>query len=252
MNQTLSKSILEDDVYTNDDLSCFNNLQWEMTELLEYLKDCNLRKITYFKISLGILSVFVTGFGFLINAAVQNSPVVSAISFQALVSLALIIMGLLTYTVIKELYSIHASRIITLRQMNCLRQTMDSIRFRKYEGRDPESYKELRSDSTVYWLRFGQHRKLPIENEDLKNVERSMSRSPDMFMMTILLIISILLQISGVVYLAKAHAFQPWGEWGGIGIGIFLTLATGYFLSDFKRSQIELKKALGIKSNASQ
>ena len=245
MNTTLAQNILDDDLYTNDDLSCFNNLQWEMSELLEYLKDCNLRKITYFKIALGILSVFVTGFGLVINASVQQSPIVSAISFQALISVVLIIMGLLTYTILRELYSIHASRVTALRQMNCLRQTMDSIRFRKHEGKYPENLEELRSKGTHYWERFGQHRKLPIENEELKKVEQSISRSPDMFMIVIIFFISILLQISGVIYLVKGAAFH---SLGGIGIGVFLTLTTLYFVNDFKKSREQLRRALGIKS----
>ncbi len=126
MESTTTKSVedtpiskLEDtNCYTNDDMSSFNNCQWEMKALLDYLIDCNVRKITYFKIALGILSVFISGFGFVINAAVRVSPIIHSIPFQALISLSLIIMGLLTYTVIRELYSIFVRRIFALRQMN--------------------------------------------------------------------------------------------------------------------------------------
>ena len=58
MESTTTKSVedtpiskLEDtNCYTNDDMSSFNNCQWEMKALLDYLIDCNVRKITYFKI----------------------------------------------------------------------------------------------------------------------------------------------------------------------------------------------------------
>lgn len=252
MESTTTKSVedtpiskLEDtNCYTNDDMSSFNNCQWEMKALLDYLIDCNVRKITYFKIALGILSVFITGFGFVINAAVRVSPIIHSIPFQALISLSLIIMGLLTYTVIRELYSIFVRRIFALRQMNCLRQSMDSIRFKKCVCRFPDGIEELYARDTEYWKYFGQYRVLPLGNEAPEKVDMSISRSPDLFMMIVLFGVSFLLQGMGVGYLVIGTAFN---SLGGFGVGVVLTITTSLIIGDFLKSRSKLISSLAVR-----
>lgn len=107
--------------YTEDDLYCFENLQWEMGQLSEFLKDCNHRKITYFKISLGLLSVLITVFGIMLHAVSREFDFSSSIEAQLIVAAITIAVSLLNYTIVKKLFSIHSSRVHVIRQMNCLR-----------------------------------------------------------------------------------------------------------------------------------
>lgn len=229
--------------YTEDDLHCFENIQWEMGELTDFLIDCNHRKITFFKFSLGVMSVFITIFGILFKAISEGYTLSSNKEIQIIIAIILLVMCFINYIIIKELFSIHSSRVLVIRQMNCLRQVMDSIRFKKHEGSYPSNVSELNNETSKYWNIFGKHRKLQLENSSLKDSEKSWSKSPDMFMILILLIVSIFLQLSASLYLVTS---QEIGNILSFLTGGIVVLTSIFMVMDVRNSRDSLKKSLGI------
>jgi len=207
--------------YSDDDLHCFNNLQWEMGALQQYLQDCNLRKSALFKISLAGFSIVATGLVTIFGFFADHSNLVIESPFNIIFGLVLFSIGLVNIVIIKELVSIHASRLITFRQMNCIRQAMDSVRFKKHEGRYPNDWKELKQTDTKYWLTFGKHRKLPIENSGLKASESRFFRSPDKFMIFVITMLSLVLLLSPLILILATSVA---GFYAGIYSGVISTL----------------------------
>lgn len=186
--------------FSDDERQCIENIHWELDALLEYLKDCNSRKITLFKVALAVFSVLTTGLVTIYSLYSKGAGKGIEEPFDILFVVVLVSMGLINFSIIKELISIHASRLITYRQMNCLRQAMDSIRYARYEGKYPEAISELRATGTAYWKAFGQHRKLPLDNAALRQSEKGLFRSPDKFMILIIASLSLVVMMSPLVY----------------------------------------------------
>lgn len=184
--------------YSKDDLNCFNNLQWEMSELNEYLKDCNQRKITYFKFSIGLITVLITLFGTVFGIYKENSKIIKEADIHWLFIAILLVVCFLNFSVTKELFSLHASRVLTYRQMNSLRRAMDSIRYKRYEGNYPENLEVMKDENTNYWKEFGRHRKLPLESSGLRKNEKNWLQSPDKLMILVLGVVTLALE--GIVF----------------------------------------------------
>jgi hypothetical protein len=229
--------------YTEDDLYCFENLQWEMGQLSEFLKDCNHRKITYFKISLGLLSVLITVFGIMLHAVSREFDFSSSIEAQLIVAAITIAVSLLNYTIVKELFSIHSSRVHVIRQMNCLRQAMDSLRYKKHMGEYPLNAQDLKQTQTQYWESFGKHRKLQIENSCLRNSEESL-KSPDFFMIIVLISTSLLIQIGYFTYKAISGSSKLMS----FGVGVFVTFIIISATIDVVIARKDLREKLGHNS----
>ena len=183
-----------------------DDLNREMEILLHYLQDCNSRKLQLFKIALTVVTI-VSGACFSIYAIYSDPHSIGIQSpFDYVFGILLIIIGVVTFTIITELMSLHSSRVITIRQANCLRQALDSLRFQRIEGRYPVSIDELSDDSTEYWKYFGQHRKLPLENAGLRNSENGWFQSPDHMMIGTLTLLSFVVLISPLIFLGLSDA----------------------------------------------
>ena len=169
--------------------------------------------------------------------------------FNYVFGLMLVSIGLVNFVIIKELLSIHSSRVITLRQANCLRQAMDSIRYKKYVGTYPESVSDLLDQSTEYWKRFGRHRKLPLENDGLRGSERGIFRSPDKFMILILATMSLIVMMSPVVYLSASPNATFTDGWVSGVISLLFFVGVAMQINDSKK---RLRVQLGAAEDANK
>ncbi|EGQ9162786.1 hypothetical protein ACVS2C_004799 [Vibrio parahaemolyticus] len=233
--------------YTESDKICFENVKWELEQSMVYLSDCNSRKLSYFRLALAILSVFATGLGVYVNALSRASsddlPLIISTETKIVVCFALVLSSLFVYSIIKEIFSIHMSRVQIFRQMNCLRQVMDSIRYKKHLGEYPTEKEQLKDRSTAYWEVFGKHRKLDIDNTNLRNSEKNWYRSPDFFMIAVLFITIISLNLGSLWYLLSLAE-------GGKAVILLAGLISGgvavYLVSDIYKSRKRFKQSLKI------
>jgi len=232
--------------YTEDDVHCFKNIQWEMSELSLFLKDCNHRKITYFKFSLGVMSVFITLFGITLTAVAKDFDISLYLEVQIIITAILLASCLINFSIIKELFSIHSSRVHIIRQMNCLRQAIDGIRYKKHVGNYPESTADLKNESSTYWKVFGKHRKLQIDNHGLRDSEKSWAKSPDMSMIFILSLISITLQFSATIYLISSESV---GKELSFICGGVVSLSAFFIVTSLISSRKDLKVNLGLEKS---
>ncbi|RLA07167.1 MAG: hypothetical protein DRR06_00540 [Gammaproteobacteria bacterium] len=228
-------------VYSEDDKICFNNINTEMAMLAEYLADCNARKYSLFKLSLVVSSVVVTALMTIFKLYSEDGGITIKAPFNYIFGAILVLIGLINIVIIKELLSIHASRLITYRQMNCFRQALDSIKYRKFEGCYPDSVDCLKSSDTEYWNILGKHRKLPLDNEGLVLSERGLFRSPDKFMIFILALISALVIFSPVIYMAwSPDSTYREGLYSGL---VGMLFVAGFFVQ-FRDSRKRLRAQL--------
>jgi hypothetical protein len=210
------------------DLFRFNCLEREMDGVLKFMIDCNQRKLSWVKLSLTVFSIVTTGITALIASQDHATSLALPHVFDALIGIALVAVGLINLAVVRELISIHSSRIVSLRQMNCLRQAMDSIHYLKCEGRYPASALDLRNTSTAYWKSFGRHRKLDIDNVGLRKSERSLIQSPDRIMIYMVVILSAMLIAFPAMYFLYSQTKYdaknsfPLGMLSGILSALFL------------------------------
>jgi len=232
-------------LYTDDDKICFENIYSEQRILTDYMKDCNFRKIMLFKISLAAFSLLTSGSITIFALYVKEDGITISFPFNYIFGLIVISIGLINFVIIKELLSIHASRLITLRQANSLRYAIDSIRYKKFQGVYPASYKELFDQSTEYWKAFGRHRKLPLENESLRLSERGIFRSPDTFMVLILTTMSVIVMSYPMIYLFINPNTTFYDGWMSGAVSLLFIVGV---IAQFKDSKKHLRQALGSKS----
>jgi hypothetical protein len=232
--------------YSQDDLVCFENINSEQAILADYLRDCNSRKYSLFKLALTVFSVLTTASVALFVLSTEEDGLNIVFPFNYAFGLILISIGLINFVVIKELLSIHASRLITLRQMNCLRQAMDAIRYRKFMDKYPGSIDDLTNRETPYWLVFGQHRKLPLVNSGLRKSEQGVLRSPDKFMVLILTILSLCVMLAPMVYLGVSSDATFADGWLSGTVSIVFILGVVMQFSDSKK---RLKSQIGVQTS---
>ncbi len=219
-----------------------DDLNLEMDLLLRYLKDCNQRKLQLFKLALTVVAV-LSGACFSIYA-VYNEPAAAGIQspFDLIFGLLLILIGAITLTIITELMSIHASRVITLRQSNCIRQALDCLRFQRIEGYYPACLEQLRDQNTTYWQCFGQHRKLPLENSGLRASEASWLLSPDYMMIGTLTFLSVIVLMTPLLFVGLSDTV---GYRDGVFSGVVgMLFLAGIFVRWWIARQ-QLQKQLG-------
>lgn len=210
--------------YSADDQICFQNISDEMSLLGSYLEDCNRRKLSLFKLALIVFSVVVTALVTLFKLYAEQKNGLSVQSpFNFVFCAALLFVGLVNFAIIKELLSIHASRLITLRQTNSLRCAIDSIRYRKFEGKYPDEVEDLYDTTTDYWVAFGRYRMLPLTDDGLKRSEKGILRSPDTFMAGVLIVMSTVFLLSPIFYMFQSSQLGFFGDvYAGVLAAVFL------------------------------
>ena len=218
-----------------------DDLNKEMDILFRYLQDCNSRKLQLFKIALTVVTV-LSGACFSIYAIyAESEPLGIESPFDYVFGLLLVIIGVITFTIITELMSIHASRVITIRQSNCIRQALDCLRFERIEGYYPADLQALTDVETEYWKCFGQHRKLPLENSGLRKNETSWFRSPDYMMIGTLTLLSFVVLVSPLIFigLSDSATFQDGLFSGATGL-LFLWAIVARWRNARKHLNIQL------------
>jgi len=191
------------DLYDDDDKVCFQNIHFEMNMIAKYIEECNTRKFSLFRLSLTVFTAVVLSMVTIFEFYAKKGVTLEA-PFNVIAALILVFVGLINIVIVKELLSIHASRLISFRQLNCLRHALDSIKYKKFEGEYPNSIDDLKNKDTKYWKAIGKHRKLPLNNEGLKHSDRGIFRSPDKFMVLVLVLISTILIFTPLGILSAA------------------------------------------------
>ena len=90
-----------------------------------------------------------------------------------------------------------------MRQLNCLRQALDSATYAQIEGYFPKQIDSLYDSGTIYNAAFGKHRKLPLHNEYLKKDCASLIRPADHFAIFMISLFTSGLLIAPVYYFYK-------------------------------------------------
>ncbi|OQY01932.1 MAG: hypothetical protein B6I26_02930 [Desulfobacteraceae bacterium 4572_130] len=212
------------------DLQCVINIKWEMKGLLKYLIHCNNRKLNLFKLFIATFSILVTALIATITLspeALQTQNINSNFHIMDLISLfILFFIGLINLSIIKEWLSIYISRLVTYRQMNAFRRALDSLRYQKYYGEYP-SLQDLRNKELLYWKKFGNYRKLTLDNTMLKKEQFSISSfftSPDKFAIFSIFLLSIMILGSPCIYMLFIKKTFITGFFCGVIFFIFITL----------------------------
>lgn len=156
-----------------------------------------------------IFSLYLTAGGILFKISHDaNSIEVLVFPFDILYAVITLALCLLSMTLIKFILNNQASCIITLRQLNCIRQAIDAIRYQKIVGDLPSEESllvELNEKNYEYWSCWGQHRKLPINNEHLRdgaeNFYKSTFESPEGFLVLSVSFFSICMFMSPILYM---------------------------------------------------
>lgn len=151
----------------------------EIQLLVEFFKDQERKKLNVVNSSIGTFTIFITGLVtiiFLANkfdaiSSSQQQAGTSGISSEFITIMFFVVLGglgLINLVLIKYMASLRAGTVLAMRQLNCLRQALDSATYAQIEGYFPKKIESLYSKDTIYHAAFGKHRKLPLHNEYLK------------------------------------------------------------------------------------
>lgn len=157
-------------------------LKWEQNMTWEFIKHQEDRKFSMIKSSFGVFSIVITGM-IAIYSLSQETPNGLSLTypFNVLFTGVLAGLGLTNLVLIKLIMSCRAGILLAFRQLNCFRQAMDRISYTLLENTFPDQIAKLKETSSTYWTAFGQHRKLPLDNKDLRDYNKHKFRSADEF-----------------------------------------------------------------------
>lgn len=190
------------------------NLRWEQNKIYDFVIHQEDKKLSVLKISFGVFSLFITGLIAIFSlASKSDGNILLAYPFDVLFVAVLIGMGLINLILIKFVMAYRAGGILALRQSNCIRQALDAVTFSLIENRMPNDKSELEKEKDTnkfYWCLFGQHRKLPIENKDLRRQNRNLFSSADNFAVMVITFLTSIFFLAPVIHIivtTKESAF---------------------------------------------
>jgi len=142
------------------------NLKWEFKVMTDNLNE--IRKRKFFAINASMI-LFPGLIGGLAAIASLNdiTKIEEGLQWAAVVTVSMFI-GMANMIAIKYIAAFKSQSNLAIRQINCLRQALDSMTYYRFEGKFPIHLKAL-SEGGVYYKIFGKHRKLPVGNEGLRN-----------------------------------------------------------------------------------
>ncbi len=143
------------------------------------------------------------------------------------VALTLILIGInsINLSVIKYIAAFKREIVLSLRQLNCIRQSIASVIFAKLEGKLPndnfckdKGESESKSLNNLYWPLYGSHIKYPIDNILLRNIYlkekkdgrevhdyKALYRSADLFTISAIFFFTIALNVAPLAVILMFH-----------------------------------------------
>lgn len=172
----------------------------EQEKLWDMLAQRDANKIMFIKLSFGVFSLFVTGMLAILSLVGDAEALVMTKEFALIFCSALIGMGLINFSLIRNIIALKHSRILFLRQINCIRHAIDSCHFALVHGRFPENKEELMDECSAYFSALGKHRKLPIDNKQFRKFHVRTFESSDNFTILVITLLTVLLSIIPAAY----------------------------------------------------
>lgn len=183
-------------------ISLLETLKSEQKLLFEFLKIQEDKKSTAIKSSFGVFSIIITG---LIAVYTLSEKLPDGVSlgypFNLIFAAVLVGLCLTNLVIIKIIMSYRAGLLLGIRQLNCNRQAIDRITFTIFEEKFPLKESELKDESTIYWSVYGQHRKLPINNIDLRRQNQSIISSSDEFAVIVIAFFTMAIFIAPIAHI---------------------------------------------------
>lgn len=225
------------------------SLKWEFSLLSDTIRNTQRKKLMIIGSSMALLSVILTlllSFYSLRYSDVTANELSEDLFVIGLLTI-LMGVGLINFGAIKYVAALKSAEIIYKRQLTCLRQALDAVRFYLIEGVFPRNRVKTKMDKPAdkmddfdneksnYWMIFGNHRKLPIDNFGVRRHMESMFESSDKLVIMIQFIIaelSVLLPVG--YYIISLHNIQ--GMWVLAVFSMLCATFGGYVVFDsFKR-----------------
>lgn len=174
------RSIIDIPIISKDVLSSFiDTLKSEIQLLVDFFKDQERKKLSIINASIGTFTIFITGLVTIIFLANKfnmllggiqsvNNATIDGTFITIMFFVVLGGLGIINLMLIKYLASLRAGTVLSMRQLNCLRQALDCATYAQIEGHFPREINSLYDSSTIYHVAFGKHRKLPLDNTYLR------------------------------------------------------------------------------------
>ena len=146
------------------------NIKWESEIVFNCLNEVRKRKFFAINASMVLFPGLIGGLMAIASYLEKTGlNVVNGAGYYwvSVVSISMFI-GTANMISIKYIAAYKAQANLLIRQINCLRQALDSITYYKFEGAFPIHVQDLMKGS-IYYKTFGKHRKLPIGNEGFRN-----------------------------------------------------------------------------------
>lgn len=173
----------------------------EQHKLWDMLSARDSNKLALMKLSFGVFSVFITGVLAILSFAPDSISLLKSYEFITLFCLAVIGMAMINLALIKNIISLKHSRILFLRQINCLRHSVDSCHFALVYGRFPRNKEELMSCDSAFFIAIEKHRKLPIDNDQFRSFHKRVFESSDNYTIGVVAVLTIILGLIPPAYL---------------------------------------------------
>lgn len=187
--------------------SYFEFLQNRAGKIVEYIQDKEKKKLWIIGGSYTVFSLVATVMVKILTSQSENIPSLLALPSIVLFSLFVIGVVLIYTSIIKLILALKADCILATRQLNCLRQSINSVIFsyieKKYPRRLPEDRPgqdelvgTILDTRTNYWEFYGCHDKYPLDNLTFRSTYDKKSiyfRSADIYSVVIIAIFTSLL-----------------------------------------------------------
>ncbi len=209
-----ANEVSETYLYKNDLNGVYEKLKHEEITILDFLKHLDNRKAYAIRSSFAVFSIIISALVAIYTFSHRSGETMALMyPFNALFAFVLIGLGAANLVIIKLIMNYRAGLLLAFRQANCIRQAIDRVFYTMLEGRFPKQVDDLRDKETIYWDLLGQHRKLPIDNTDLRAQNNSWYKSSDEFAVTIIAVFTTVLFIG-----ATLHVLLYEGESTVIGV----------------------------------
>ncbi len=186
------------DITDEDVKSHEANIKWEFGVLSNTLNEIRRRKFFAINASMILFPGLIGALAVITSAKVSSDN--PGFYWVSMVSISMFI-GLANMIAIKYIAAFKAQANLHLRQLNCLRQALDSIAYLRFEKKYPVHLKSLK-EGGVYYKTFGKHRKLPVGNEGFRNrFMGAFSESADKSLIGFLFFTSSILLSAPYIYL---------------------------------------------------
>jgi len=196
-------------------------LQDRSNQLIDIIKDKEKKKLW---IVGGAYAVFSLITGVVVNIftrPVDNVPDLFAVPSIIVISLLVVGVVLIYTSIIKYILALKSDCILATRQLNCLRQSINSVIFSYIEKHFPKPLPEdmdsrrfagtIKDTETDYWELYGQHDKYALSNITFRDTYKKGSiyfRSADLYSVLVIALFASMLIITPILFLAYVHESQ--------------------------------------------